>query len=322
VTPLALALGLAAVGGAFGAAVGALPAFVLTGVLVVAGEAVPGLGPGFTADVAFGPVFGPHVSFAGGAAAAAFVARGDGGPLDGPAHPAKDITTPLGWRPPALAVGGAFGVVGLLVAEAARAAALSLDPVALGVVGSAVAHRVALGYPLLGDAPGGRFDVRGHRADGGRQAVEPWLPHQSRWRDVAAVGLVAGALSAALGYATASPFFAFGVAAVLLAPLVVDRAVPAAHHVALPASTGALAVADPTSLTPAAVAATPVGPALAAGTAFGLLGALLGELAQRVAYAHADTHLDPPAASIVLTTALVGVLAALGVLPTGVWVGG
>ena len=50
---------------------------------------------------------------------------------------------------------------------------------------------------------------------------------------------------------------------------------------------------------------------------FGALGALAGEAAQRTLYAHADTHLDPPAVSIVLTSLLIAVLAALGVLDPG-----
>lgn len=59
--------------GAFGAAIGALPAFIVTGLMVIAGEA-GGLG-GVTGDIAFGPVFGPHIAFAGGAAAAAYAAK-------------------------------------------------------------------------------------------------------------------------------------------------------------------------------------------------------------------------------------------------------
>ena len=85
-------------GGAFGAAIGALPAFIFTGFMVIAGEALtlaggnsapgsdsvlgqlaasPGVSvgaSGFTGYVGFGPIFGPHISFAAGAAAAAYAA--------------------------------------------------------------------------------------------------------------------------------------------------------------------------------------------------------------------------------------------------------
>ena len=76
-TTLLAALG----GGALGAAFGALPAFIFTGFAVIAGVAIAAAGGGsqFLADVPFGPVFGPHISFAGGAAAAGYAAmRGFG----------------------------------------------------------------------------------------------------------------------------------------------------------------------------------------------------------------------------------------------------
>src|SRR6056297_1687650 len=68
-------------GGAFGAAIGALPAFIFTGFVVIAGEALniaggaPEGASGITGYVGFGPIFGPHISFAAGAAAAAYAAK-------------------------------------------------------------------------------------------------------------------------------------------------------------------------------------------------------------------------------------------------------
>jgi formate hydrogenlyase subunit 3/multisubunit Na+/H+ antiporter MnhD subunit len=67
-------------------------------------------------------------------------------------------------------------------------------------------------------------------------------------------------------------------------------------------------------------AAVPLRVALVAGGLFGVVGALAGECLQRVLYAHAETHLDPPAASIVVTSFLIGVMALAGVLPSAVWV--
>ena len=64
-------------GGAFGSAIGALPAFIMTGIIAVVGTAM-GLGTGVdvvTGNIAFGSFFGPHIAFAGGVAAAAFAAR-------------------------------------------------------------------------------------------------------------------------------------------------------------------------------------------------------------------------------------------------------
>jgi len=110
-------------GGCFGAAIGALPAFCFTGFAVIAGEAANAVGisgagsaaelgtSGLTNLVGFGPVFGPHIAFAGGAAAAAYAAKTDGAmppQEDGGYHPGKDIAYALGTRPDVLAVGGVF----------------------------------------------------------------------------------------------------------------------------------------------------------------------------------------------------------------------
>jgi hypothetical protein len=323
----------AAGGGAFGAALGALPSFTFVGFLVVVGETyklaartlvteAPAVGIGLVDSLAFGPLFGPHVAFGGGAAAAAYLARRDEMPVEGFGyHPAKRVTTGLGTRPDVLAVGAAFGAFGHLVATASGALSLPTDPVALGVVVSAFAHRTVFGYSLLG----ARSDLLDMdvAADGGRR-VEPWLPYMSAWPNVVAMGLAVGALGGFVAYRTASPFLAFGLSVAILVFVNsgVER-IPVTHHITLPASTAVLAaIPGPIgTLTPAAVAAAmPLWQAVVLGAGFGLLGALVGELAQRVLYAHAETHLDPPAASIVVTALVVALLAVAGVFPGAVWV--
>lgn len=335
-------------GGAFGAAIGALPSFALAGLMVVVGETATllsrttqGVVPAdITGTVAFGVVLGPHVAFGGGAAAVAYAAKR--GYLDGDFdyHPAKTVTQGLGSKPDVLAVGGVFGIVGFWIATLAGTIGLPTDPVALGVVGSALAHRVAFGYSIVGAAPGRLLDMtpfeRGQErehatprdgeaaADGGRLAVEPWLPYQYRWGNVLALGAVVGVLGGYVAYLTASPFFAFGISVVALVFLNAGvPEIPVTHHQSLPASTAALALTGLSvgELTPAAVqAAIPLWQALLVGALFGLVGSLAGEVAQRVFYAHAETHLDPPAASIVVTSVLIAVLAMGGVLPSSVWV--
>ena len=64
-------------GGLFGAAIGALPTFIFVGFAVLVGIAA-GLGGSqfdVLGQIAFGPVLGPHISFEGGVAAAAFAAN-------------------------------------------------------------------------------------------------------------------------------------------------------------------------------------------------------------------------------------------------------
>jgi hypothetical protein len=357
-------------GGAFGAALGAYPAFALTGVVVVAGEvarvtggAPPGSGPvgtaalgtaGVTASVGLGPAFGPHVVFGGGAAAAAYAARK--GYLDtGFAYyEAKHVTYSLGARVDVLVVGGAFGAVGLLLAALSAGSlgaagtlpwpGVPVDPVMTSIVLSAFLHRLAFGYPLVGNVRGDVLDMtpyeRGERrrpvagadaegpAEGGgvgaeadapgRYVVEPWLPHQSGWANAAALGAAVGVFGAFVAWATGSALLAFGIAAAstVFLSLGMERA-PVTHHMAFPGSVVVLGLAG--GAEPSAVAGAVALPAAAvAGAVAGALAGVLGELAGRVLYAHADTHLDPPAASLVLTSLLIGLLDVAGLLTQGV----
>ncbi len=335
---------LAFAGGAFGAAIGALPSFALAGLVVVLGETYElawgtlGTGPlpvDLTGSVAFGPVLGPHVAFGGGAAALAYATKRGSLDTEFDYHQAKEVTRGLGSKPDVLAVGGLFGIVGYWIATLSATLAVPVDPVALGVVGSALAHRLAFGYSLVGAHPRRWLDMgpfeRGATAgdgadtlaDGGHR-VEPWLPYQYRWGNVLVLGAVVGVLGAYLAWLTASPFLAFGITVVALVFVNAGvAAIPVTHHIALPASTAVLALVDAPAgaLTPTLVSGSvALSTALLAGLTFGVLGALLGELSQRVFYAHAETHLDPPAASIVLTSLCIGLLAIAGVLPSSVWV--
>jgi H+/Cl- antiporter ClcA len=56
------------------------------------------------------------------------------------------------------------------------------------------------------------------------------------------------------------------------------------------------------------------------GAFFGAIAALFGEIIQRIFYAHADTHLDPPAAAIVLGTILVVIFYLIEIFETSAWV--
>ncbi|WP_336363372.1 hypothetical protein [Halalkalicoccus salilacus] len=324
-------------GGAFGAALGALPAFIFTGFMVIAGETaayVDGEFDAITGLIAFGPMFGPHVSFAGGAAAAAYAAKKGYMDTGFDYHEAKNILYAHGTKPDVLAVGGAFGILGYLVFFVFAELAMPWDPIAMTVAVSAVAHRVVFGYPLIGPAKEGLLNMKpfeaeerrvmtDHATDGGtetteplgRFVVEPWLPHQYRWSGVVMIGLVVGLVGAYIGLATGSAFLAFGISAASLLFLNCGvEKIPVTHHISLPASTAALAVfasgAEP------ALGLVP----LLVGAAFGVFGALAGEVIQRVFYAHSDTHFDPPAASIAVSTFVIAILAILGVLPQAVWV--
>ncbi|GAB7018233.1 hypothetical protein [Halostagnicola bangensis] len=336
-------------GGAFGAAFGPLPAFVFTGFMVIAGEAsvLAGGDGAITDQIAFGPAFSPAVSFAGGVAATAYAARR--GYMDGFAsdyHQAKNISQALGTKPDVLIVGASFGLLGWWIQVASDTLALPYDPIAMGVVLSAIFHRLILGYSIIGTVRGNNIlDMspfeRGERrklADGGevvhaesstdsasggpvqtgRFVVEPWLPHQYRWGHVATLGAFAGILGGWIAIASQSPFLAFGISAasLLFLNLGIEK-VPVTHHITLPAGTAALAVMASGD---AVIAGVGQSGALIVALIFGVICALFAELFQRVFFAHGDTHVDPPAAAIVFGTLLVAVLYFAGVFPDASWV--
>jgi hypothetical protein len=337
-------------GGAFGAALGALPAFVFTGFLVIAG--VLG-GGGQGVGIGFGPIFGPHISFAGGAAAVAYAAsRGKvGSGFD--YHNAKDITVALGSKPDIMAVGSGFAIMGLAIEQLSRQMALPVDPIPLSICISAIVHRAVFGYSVVGvvsDKAGGFFDMGPFEreetrapgevvADGGmegedRLAVEPWLPEMYKWGDVAAIGFFSGLaaavmahylLGAGLGINAAFGGFGFSAASLIFLNLGLGK-IPVTHHMTLPAATAFMAVNENaiSQITAISDPALSLGtaPALLVGAAFGVYGAIMGEVGQRIFYAHSDTHFDPPAISIVITTLTIGLLVVAGVFPWGTWIPG
>jgi len=335
----------AAAGGAFGAALGALPAFIFTGFLVIAGVAGGGM-----VGVGFGPVFGPHISFAGGAAAAAYASKSGLMESGFDYHNGKDIGFALGSRPDILAVGAAFGIFGVLGEQLLRFLAVPTDPIAIMVVISAFAHRIVFGYSVLGvvsSKASGRFDMGpfereemrgdaeslvtdGEKSTAERLAVEPWLPNMYKWSHVASIGLVAGAAAsyggwqistaAYSGAATPAVFFGFGLSAasLLFLNLGVDR-IPVTHHMTLPGATAAFAALASGD---AIIAGVDPIVAVAVGGVFGMIGALIGEAGQRIFYAHGSTHVDPPAFAIFISISLIWVLAVAGVFATSVWVPG
>lgn len=324
-------------GGAFGAAIGALPAFVFTGFLVMLGEGVwilsgdlSGLvgfdsdaieSANITSQLAFGPVFGPHISFAGGAAASAYAAKKGYMDTGFPYHEAKNITYALGPKPDVLLVGGLFGILGYWISTIFSIYSMPWDGIALTVVLSALAHRLFLGYSLIGKADKGilnmkPFEAEEKRTDGsGRLTVEPWLGHQYKFGDVMAIGAVVGILAVYITVVTGSAFLPFGISAatLLFLNLGVER-IPVTHHMSLVASTAAVAIAggDASSIS--------LGLALSIGAVSGLIAAFFGEILQRIFFAHADTHLDPPAFAIAVGTFLIALMAMFGWIDSAAWV--
>lgn len=284
-------------GGAFGAAIGALPAFIFCGVALLLGVSVALAGGGTAVldIVANGPFFGPHIAFAGGVAAAAYAARrrqiADG----------KDIAISLAelGRPGPLLVGGLFGVAGQLVMGLGGHWLDSwTNGIAFTVVALGIAARLLFGRSgLFGTSiePG---SLRSHFA---RSSERTWVPHQSRWSQAALLGLIAGTIS---GYVAleisrhipagggAAVNIGFAISAVSLIFAVIGKGVPVTHHMTL---TAAVAATLCTDLTTGLIVAAVVG----------TIAGLLGEFLARAFQVHGDTHIDPPGNTIWSLTAIV-----------------
>jgi hypothetical protein len=273
-------------GGILGAAFGGLPIFVLCGVAAIVGAAVNlATGDGsFTNLVAFGPILGPQISFAGGAAAAAYAAKK--GKL---ATGGRDITAGLMGldSPDVLLVGGAFGMVGYLLWWAlAQLPSIGTtgftNPIALSIVINAIIVRLMFGKTgIFGKVPNGN-----NRWLGGAKPLQIMV-------------LALGAGVAVTWTTLQVPALAslwFGISVTGLVFLQYGTKVPVWHQIAL-----------------AAEQAVVVGGGdLGWGLAFAILGGFLGEIYAMLFNTYGDTHIDPPSATLATTFFTMAILKAMG----------
>ncbi|AHY48302.1 Hypothetical Protein RradSPS_3019 (plasmid) [Rubrobacter radiotolerans] len=295
-------------GGLFGAAIGGQPAFIFTGFMVFIGigTALAGVEYDFLGNVAFGPVFGPHVAFGGAVAAAAYAARV--GDLDS----GRDIASPVAGmgKPGALVVGGVFGA-GAYVVKTALDAVLVVpgdaglfytDTVALTVGISAVVARLAFGKTGLFGSVSVEANERGRFFPGGEQV---WVIHQQGFAQASVLGVGTGLLGGFIVASMAqinpdslafSANLGFGIAAASLIVLQFGFNGPVTHHMILPGGLAAAAVLASGGPDVAAIIAAAVA---------GVAGALLGEVYSRLFLIHGDTHIDPPALAIFTMTTVI-----------------
>lgn len=281
-------------GGAFGAAIGALPSFILSGIVAAAG-AIASMAGGvdFTAAyVAFGSFLGPHIAFAGGAAAAAFAKRR--GLLDS----GMDIITPLNKisDPLSLAVGGAFGVLGCLFywffSKICHLGGdvnpkLYTDICALSVVAVGISARLIIGRSGLF----GKFQTNDGRSF--------FSKGKAFWSNVifgVALGLAVGGVGLylrKLGADTTSyPVLCFAIAAMGLVFTQMGQPYPTCHHIALPAALAAL-----------------MSSSLIAGAVTGAICTIFGDfILNTFNNSHCDSHIDPPAFTLFVTTTLIYII--------------
>jgi hypothetical protein len=291
-------------GGIFGAAVGGLPAFVFTGIAAVVGAgltAYAGDGGAFSGLVAWGPVLGPQIAFAGGVAAVAYAAK-RGLHADG-----KDIGSALMGlnRPDVLLIGGLFGVVGYLLWWAFANLPMigdvgATNPIALSIVVNGMLVRYIFGKKgAFGKVPKGVN--RWVASDAGA-----WLPWQNSPLQLLVFGTGVGL--AVSWTAVQNPALAavwFGFAAISLVFLHQGSKAPVWHHPAL-AAEQVIALG--------AVAGATV--SIWWGVAFAIFATFLGDFYGMLVTAFADTFIDPPSVTLFTTFTLMAILKSVGAFKT------
>lgn len=285
-------------GGIFGAAVGAVPAFILMGFAIIAGTAVQ-LATGdstFFTMVGLGPVLGPQISFASGCVAAAYAARVKKS-VDFPSG--RDIFPALLGlnRPDVLLVGGASGALGYVLWWAFANLPAIGETGATNAIAASIMVNLFVARVLFGQTGGVLGGLFGKVREGDNRwrpsEVANWLPWQSSPLQLVVLGLGLGlGVSWTTVQAPALVGLWFGVSAAALVFLQFGVKVPVWHHLALAASQ-AIVVG---------------GGDIWWGLTFGFIAIFLGELFADLFLIHGDTHIDPPTAALVVTFTLTAVL--------------
>ncbi|MEG2285577.1 MAG: hypothetical protein RSB90_08430 [Eubacterium sp.] len=283
-------------GGLLAAAIGGVPSFVFTGLTVLAAVFGGEAGAPMVGFISFGSFFGPHVAF-GGAVAAATYAKSKNLLDDG-----QDIVTPLFKTGDAgvLIVGGVFGIIGYLINYILGGVLGGMlfglagwtDTVALTVFTSGILARLI-------------FTKSGLTGKYTGTEKRKYFPSGKRLTFLIVVGLgigiAIGGVAATLGQLgvdgskealylfTNIGTIGFGIAAVSLTFLCMGLPLEGYHHVILPAGTTAMIL----------FAAT-VNPfvAILGGAVMGMITSVFGEFAGMTFNSYADSHIDPPAATI------------------------
>lgn len=284
-------------GGAFAAAIGGVPAFILTGVFSIAGSIAGMCGAGEVSNVllnyfAFGPFFGPHISFAAGAAAAAFAKKK--GVLDNGAN----VNMPLAGLndPSVLLVGGVFGVIGCLFKEL----------VVANLFAGTISNR------LITDAPGftvfcSAILVRlmfGGKMRTGTEVISKGKALSTTVVISIVYSLIVGGMYlAAVGagvpveaFGGCYPQIIFGIAAIGLIFAQMGQPFFGCHHIVIIAAEAAVQSYAVTGNLYAALLISVI---------FGTISGLICDVETKLINSGTDSHIDGPACAILIMTFLV-----------------
>lgn len=275
-------------GGAFGAAVGALPVFIMTGFFAVAGGllGMAGIAEYSIGVITFGSFLGPHISFAGGVTAAAFAANKRklldcGADIATSPYGAGDYTV--------LLVGGVSGVLGYLIQYFYASIGLATDLPGATVLTLGILARLLLGKSgLCGSYHGSEKRV--------------WFPMGRKLALTVVFGAIIGLVVSGTAFALKNagiapgalamyPIVCFGFSAVHLIFTKTGSMFPATHHITLLSASAAVISGN-----------------FYIGVATAILAALFGDLVACSLNSYCDSHIDPPATTICVGMFIVNAL--------------
>lgn len=257
-------------GGVVAAAIGALPAFILSGVFILFGVGIT-LGGGSADALNFlgvGSFFGPHIAWASAVAATAYAGQKgllkSGMEIKEPLFKLGDFSV--------LCVGGIFGVMAYLINAALTQVNFPASPLASAVFINLVIARLVFGKSGLFGKPEGKKKI---------------CPAAKTLPVNVLLGLAIGMTTAYITKATGNVLIGFGISAVILYYLQMGFDVPVTHHVTFTAALATLTTGN-----------------IYIGALAGAVAIIIGEVVTNLFLNDGDTLIDPWAGTIVITSFL------------------
>ncbi len=278
-------------GGFIGAAFGAIPSFIVTGLIAVTGGilSIAGVSDFSVSYLAFGVLWGPHTAFAGAAAAAAF-ANLKRNKLDSaqnvlkPLYSVGDIST--------LICGGVFAMIGFAFYTLFIT---TLSFAKTDAPGAAVFFTLMVCRLVFG-----KTGPIGHCNSNETRSLLPDFNSSMLLHALLGglFGLVIGIIGMAMsdgGMAPEQlavyPVVCFGISAISLVFLQAGFGIPITHHISYPAAVAFVLTGN-----------------IAIAAAVGAINAVLWQIAGNVFNSHCDTYIDPPATVIMLSISLLNLI--------------
>ena len=281
-------------GGVFAAAIGAVPAFIMTGIFSVVGAVAAMCGAADASNIlinyfAFGSFFGPHIAFAGGVAASAYAKK------KGVTENGADVASALAGlnEPDVLLVGGVFGMIGYLFKELVIVS-LFAGSISPRLVTDAPGITVFCSAILVRLIFGGKLKTGSEVMSKGKNLGTVLV--MSICFSTVVAGIYAAAVNAGVSveaFGGSYHVLIFGLAAIGLVFAIAGQPFYGCHHIVIIAAEAAVQSYATTGNAYMA---------LAMGIIFGTISGLIGDIAGASINSGTDSHIDPPATAIFIMT--------------------